>query len=180
MTKMYGIRELKEFNLNEYNSFIKGINTSGLICTSYYADTNAYKCIRAITANKKAKKNLSQPIQILYFQDNDLVSFQANCYAKGSLSNLNWDYDNRFQKFIPKTATNIDTFNVTLNTYATCYLPNIIAPKTKYCVVITWTLALEKISKDAIETVFTNIKKFNKNQETTIYLINNDKCFLTK
>ncbi len=169
---------LKKFDKEKYKQFVFGINHNDIKLQSFYADTASYNKIRNLSKDKELIKTLSQPIQILYFNEKDtLVSVQANCYAKGGLGNLNWNTDNRFDQFIPKTAMNVNSARLTLSDFST-YYPNDISSDKKYTVIIYWTLMLEKISKSAMETVINNIHRFHKENEVMIYLINNDKSFI--
>lgn len=50
-------------------------------------------------------KNLSQLVQILYFEKKQLVSYHLNCYARGGwMGNLDLNYDHKFDNYVPKTA----------------------------------------------------------------------------
>jgi hypothetical protein len=126
---------------------------------------------------------LSQPIQILYFDSTGrLISFHANCYAKGNLSGLDWNYDGRFEQFVPKSAIKLDSVYFSLNLIKDCLKTEINGnfknSKLKYTVVIFWTLMFETLSKKAIDLAIKNISQFGKQEEVAIYLINNDKAFL--
>jgi len=178
LSKMYGIKQLNSFNEKEYNNFIAKINNDR--CLSYIiSDSSQYKKVINLGHTQKEKNNLGQPIQILYFEKNVLKSYHINCLAKGSLTNLNWNTDNRFSVFIPKTAVNIDSLKINLKDYINIY-PNLKNRNDKrYTILIFWTLMLDKISYSAIETVFSNLKQYKKENETSVILINTDKYFST-
>lgn len=175
---MYGVQQLKDFNEKEYKDFISSLKEKNNFF-SIISDTNQYKNIIKLGRNPKEKNDFGQPVQILYFENNTIKSYHANCYVQGSLTNLNWNTDERFSAFIPKSAVPIDSLKINLNDYIKIY-PNITSQKgEKYTVLIFWTLMLEKISNSAIETVFFNLKQFNKKSETSVILINSDKYFST-
>ncbi len=171
LSKIYGVEELKSFNEKEYNNFVTHL-VEKYDLSSIISDTIQYKNIIKQGRSSKEKNNLGQPVQILYFDDNMIKSYHANCYAKGSLSNLNWNTEDRFSVFPPKSAILSDSLAINLEDYIDIY-PNITIQKDKkYTIVIFWTQMLSKVSKAAIETVFFNIKKFKKEKETLVTLIN--------
>ena len=175
LAKMYGIQELAGFDQEAYSAFVAGIKE----IDSFYSivsDTAQYKRVIALGKTPKAANDLGQPIQILYFQGNELKSFHANCYARGGLTNLNWNTANRFATFVPRTAVATDSLAVTLSEYSNIY-PDIALHQKEYTVLIFWTLMLGKISHSAIETVANNIQQAGKEKQTTVILINTDKYF---
>ncbi|MBX6361776.1 MAG: hypothetical protein IRZ03_17060 [Acidobacterium ailaaui] len=172
---------LKNFDKEKYEQFVANIDHHGIELKSFYADTTSYENVRHLSKDKILMKAFSQPIQILYFNKKDsLISVQANCYAKGGLTNLNWNTDNRFNQFVPKSAINVKSAELTLSDFSRCYPNNLISSDKKYTVIIYWTLMLEKISRSAIKMTIDNIRQFHKEKEVTIYLINNDKSFIQK
>ena len=175
LAKMYGIQELAGFDQAAYSAFVAGIKENDDFY-SIVSDTAQYKRVIALGKTPKAANVLGQPIQILYFQGNELKSFHANCYARGGLSNLNWNTANRFATFVPHTAVATDSLAVTLSDYSNIY-PDIALHQKEYTVLIFWTLMLGKISKSAIEVVTDNIKQAGKEKQTTVILINTDKYF---
>lgn len=180
LSKMYGISTLKKFDKEKCEQFVSTIDKKNIKFFSYYADTNSYNCVRKIPISNGVKKDFSQPIQIIYFNNDSLVSFHANCYAKGSASNLNWNIDNRFNQFIPKTAIDIDSAKFSIKDFSKCYPNQLIVKEKKVTVIIYWTLMLEKISKTAIETVINNIQNNKVENDVVVYLINNDQSFIEK
>jgi hypothetical protein len=179
--RLFGVKQLNGFQQDEYDKFVTGIrkkrptiNFVGIV-----SDTSQYRQVINLGNTAEQKNDFGQPIQILYFEYSLLKSYHANCYARGSLTNLNWNTDNRFAGFLPKSAVDTTNFSVKLKDYTKIY-PQIDArANQQYTVVIFWTLMLEKISANAIETVMANIDAFNKTKETTIFLINSDKFFST-
>lgn len=178
MYKAYGVRTLRKFDRNACEKAVASIDTKGIEVKQFYADTAAYKCTRRMPVSKKVRKDFSQPVQILYFRHDTLVSYHANCYAQGKPTQLNWNYAGRFEQFVPKSAIKLDSVPLQLSKFLNCNSNPLIVPKKKYTVVIYWTTMTEKISKDAIETVIDNINRFKANSESQILLINNDQAFV--
>lgn len=177
MSKAYGIKEITSFDEVAYNEFVAQIDTTGMDITSLIGEKAQYDSIRRTSTDTAFIKDLSQPIQMLYFKGNDLVSFQANCYAPGGLNKLNWNYDRRFDTFVPKTVHDNGSGKIHLADYIDRY-PEITENESKaYTLIITWSLMVEKISRDAIEIALNNVREFNRNHETNVYLINNDDAF---
>ena len=118
------------------------------------------------------RHKLYQPIQILYFEKDKLVSWHVNCTAPSHGFNLNWNYDQRFETFPPISPLNCDSINITLRQYKGVY-PEISGNK-DFTVLIFWTNVLAKVSQSAIKTTFENINKFHKNNLCDVFLINDD------
>lgn len=178
LSKLYGVNDLKKFDKEKCEKFISSIDKKGIKTYSFYADTNSYQCIRRIPLSKKIRKDFSQPVQIIYFNEDSLVSFHANCYAQGKVSNIDWNVNGRFDRFIPLSAIPLDSARFSLNDFAKCYSGEKPVKEKKYTVIIYWSRMLEKISGTAITTVINNIIRFNKKEEVVIYLINNDQSFI--
>ena len=85
-----------------------------------------------------------------------LRSYHINCTAKGGLSNLNWNTDQRFETFPPVSAVPITPQMQNLSKIRDIYGIN---DDSEYLIVVFWTNMLPKISKSAIETVKTNLRE---------------------
>ena len=176
VSKMYGIRQLDGFDEQRYNNFITKLKGHDNL-VYIISDTVQYLNVIRLGQTLKEKNDLGQPVQILYFENDILKSFHANCYARGGLKSINWNTKDRFSVFLPISATESDSLKISLNDYIRIY-PTIKRQKKKtYTVLIFWTLMLEKISYSAIETVLSNLKQFEKKDETLVILINSDKYF---
>lgn len=90
----------KEFNLPKEKTF--RLDTS-YISYLFSFDTTKYA---------DQVKNHYQPLQALYYnKSGQLVSFHINCYASNVPDNedLNWNQENAFASFIPKTVAPVDS-----------------------------------------------------------------------
>lgn len=175
LSDLYGVREINVFDESEVEAFHQKIEhpTINLIL-----DSIDFYELSKIETNELRTNDLTQPIQILYFEENKLSSFHANCYAKAKLNGfLDWNTNNRFDTFIPQSAINPANFEIEWNHYSK-KIPKLNSDK-KYKVLILWTLMLEKQSNEAINTVTQNLNKFNKQDSINLYLINIDKAFIT-
>ena len=90
----------KEFNLPKEKTF--------------RLDTNYRRYLFSFDTTKYADqiKNHYQPIQALYYDRDQLVSFHINCYAGIDVSgkdDLNWDQENAFASFLPKSVVPVDS-----------------------------------------------------------------------
>lgn len=176
LSNLYGVRQLKQFNQKDYESFLAKLPE----CVSYttiISSEEQYNQVIAIGKNKSQQNDFGQPVQILYFESALLKSFHANCYAKGSISNLNWNTDERFSTFLPMTAMEYEE-KIHLDLYNKIF-PEIQNPnEKKFVVLIFWSNMLRKVSLSAVETVVENIKQFDEIDNTAIYLINSDNFFV--
>lgn len=175
LSNLYGVREINVFDESEVEKFYQKIEHS---TTNLIIDSKDFYELSKIETNELRTNNLSQPIQTLYFEDNQLSYFHANCYAKGKLNgSLDWNTNNRFETFIPQSAINPANFDIEWWHY-TEKTPKLNSDK-KYKVLILWTLMLEKQTNEAINTVVQNLNKFNQQDSTDLFLINIDKAFIT-
>lgn len=171
---IFGVKNIDKFNPEKYETVISKLKQKYNF-EDIVADTNQYKKVINLGSNNSSKNNLGQPIQILYFDENELKSFHANCFAKGKFTSLNWNTNQRFNEFIPKSAINVNQFGISLKEYSNIF--DNINPRKRYTIIIFWTRMFERIALDAIKQVDENLKQFNKKDETIIYLINSDSYF---
>lgn len=172
---LYGIKKIETFDKNEYDSFLKDIPNT-LNYTSLISSSDQFRLKISSGEDEQERNDFGQPIQIMYFKNKELVSFHANCYAKGGIKSLNWNTDNRFSYFVPKSAKTLTHNNTYGNVIKEIY-PEIDYTVKEYTIVIFWSTVLKKISMSAIQTVFENLEDFSKHEECDIYLVNTDYFF---
>ena len=177
LSKKYGIEYLDSFDEKKYKEVVESIDFKNIPYYSTYQDSTAYEKIRNLSLSQIQKKDMSQPVQIYYFEDDSLVSFQANCYAKGKGGNLEWNTSNRFNTFPPVSAIDLDSFPIEKKSLLQSVKRVDTQNKSKYTVFIYWTRMFGKISESAVRTVIDNIETHSQQEQTIIYLINNDDYF---
>lgn len=89
-----------------------------------------------------------------------------------SLTGIDWDTDNRFDTYPPKSALLLDSNTVSLTALKHIY-PEINTNKNDV-IIIFWTSILWKLSLEAMYEVEKNLIKFNKVNKVDIVLINVD------
>lgn len=100
------------------------------------------------------KKNILQPLRVHYFIDEQLKSNLINCYAPGKgISKLDWESDNRFSLFPPKTHY---TFKNKLNLNIFYDLTKLNKPKKSIVVLIFWSNILKKIAQNLLNWLLIN------------------------
>ena len=173
--KIYGVDPIENFDEDKYDKVVNIFNSEYDNISSYISEDKSFK--EYSNLDSTIKNDLGQPIQILYFDGDTLKSFHANCYAKGSITgNLNWNYADRFESFIPKSATDIENKNIKLSDIKQIYS---ITNKTDgITVVFFWTNFLGKASIRAFNTITDNIKTYSTYQDVNIIAINTDYSFL--
>jgi hypothetical protein len=172
----YGYNEPSEYNEDEYMEFISDIDTTQI---KHFESSNyQYKQYIELADDSARKKDFNQPVQILYFKDSKLISYHANCYAKGTLSGIDWNYENRFDQFPPKSAIQSSLFNLSLLEITNIY--DRITPAKKYTVLVFWSWMLEGVSKDAVSTVLDNRINNGADKSCEVFLINTDKYWSEK
>lgn len=177
LQRLYGIEPLSSFDEEEYQNTLNEIASkySGPIISIISQDSLLDQYSRVDTS---FESNTTQPIQILYFQGNYLKSFQANCFAKGSLfGNLNWNYDGRFDTFFPTSALPLKDKNLLLSDIKNIY--KIGQPTDDITIVFFWTNLMQKKSIEAFELIVDNIASYSLDREPTIIAINTDHFYIT-
>ena len=176
LAAMFGVKPVKEFSVADYQSFLSKIPEE-IEYISIISTEEQFKNVIKQGIDSIQKHALSQPVQILYFRQNHLVSFHANCYARGGFGGLDWNTDNRFSVFIPRSAVTYDISNILLDNYSTIFPEISLKNENYYTIIIFWTNLIRRISFSAIETVIENAAQFNKLANCRIYLINTDKFY---
>ena len=169
---LFGFREINGYNAEQCEKFYKKLpkdfEFAPLVCTE-----KQFMQVSELGADSMQMKNLYQPLKIMYFHGDSLVSFHVNCYCPPTLGfNLNWNYNHQFDEFPPATTVPLEGYTLTLKDLHDVF-PEIKGGK-EYTVLVFWTNMLHKISKSEIKTVYNNLKKFGQLDEVDVYLINDD------
>lgn len=173
MYKMAGIEAIKEFDKNKVEQVekeFKKLNPEVIMKTAsknqfhsyveYFGDFN--------------KNDLKQPIQIHYYTIDSLASFHANCYAKGSIGgSLDWNYNGKFNEFIPKTSTQIKNNKGLSFVLQQFNLPEL---NTDNTIIFFWSNIMPKHSIEAYNLVINNLK--TSKEKSTLITINTDNFFV--
>jgi len=179
---LFGFREINGYNAEQCEKFYKKLpkdfEFTPLVCN----ETQFWQ-VSELGADSVQKKDLYQPLKIMYFHGGSLVSFHINCYCPPTLGfNLNWNYKHQFDEFPPATTVPLEGYTLTLKDIQGVF-PEIKGEK-DYTVLVFWTNMLHKISRSEIKTVYKNLKRFGMavpepvegphHSSAEIYLINND------
>ena len=173
---MYGYKPIKQFDQKDYDQMITSVLDRDFKINpivSEYEQFDAYRT--CIQDSLWQHQTAVQPVQILYFKKDSLISYHINCTAKGGFSNLNWNTDQRFETFPPLSAVTITPQMQNLSKIRDIYG---IHDDSEYLIVVFWTNMLPKISKSAIETVKTNLRENGAVKKAAIVLINTDKFYV--
>ena len=171
---LFGFREINGYNAEQCEKFHKKLpkdfEFTPLVCN----ETQFWQ-VSELGADSVQKKDLYQPLKIMYFHGGSLVSFHINCYCPPTLGfNLNWNYKHQFDEFPPATTVPLEGYTLTLKDIQGVF-PEIKGEK-DYTVLVFWTNMLHKISRSEIKTVCRNLKRLGPSTGSGIkvYLINND------
>jgi hypothetical protein len=174
---MYGYKPIKQFDHNEYDAVISSVSDENFKIYPLISDSAQFASYRMILSDSLWQhKTSAQPVQILYFKGNTLVSYHINCTAQGGLTGLNWNTDHRFETFPPASAMPITSSMSSMSEIRNIYH---ITDNKEYLIVVFWSNMLSKISKSAIETVKANLSKYGNNDQASIVLINTDKYYVS-
>lgn len=177
---IYGIDLIKEFNASLYEETLENMTDDydGDFLPIISTDSAFREYIAKFS--DLTEKNASQTIQMLYFEGDNLVSYQVSCLAKASRlnGNLDWNHTGSFNKFVPPSAIDLDGVKGTLNNILDIYA---IPPSPqKHTIVFFWTNMVQRHSKAAFRTLIQNLKEHYPNTTDTpkIILINTDHFYI--
>ena len=171
---LFGFREIHGYDTEQCEKFYKKL-PKDFEFTPLVCNEKQFMQVSELGADSMQMKNLYQPLKILYFHGDSLVSLHINCYCPPTLGfNLNWNYNHQFDEFPPATTVPLDGYTLTLKDLQAVF-PEIKGGK-DYTVLVFWTNILHKISRSEIKTVCRNLKRFGplSGSRTEVYLINND------
>ncbi|MCQ2275735.1 MAG: hypothetical protein MJZ87_02115 [Bacteroidales bacterium] len=174
---LYGYKPLKQFDQKDYDLMITSVLDQDYKISHIVSDYEQFDAYRTCIQDSLWQHQTAvQPVQILYFKKDLLRSYHINCTAKGGLSNLNWNTDQRFETFPPVSAVPITPQMQNLSKIRDIYG---IDDDSEYLIVVFWTNMLPKISRSAIETVKTNLRENGAVNKAGIVLVNTDKFYVT-
>ena len=170
LRKNYGYHDPADFNESAYRSFISSLDTARF--THVQSTAPQFERYIALVSDSARKKDLSQPVQILYFNDTTLVAYHANCYARGGLSGIDWNWNGAFDRLPPGTAIEPALFGLDLPELRAIY--GEVEPTRNYTVVVFWSWMVEEVSRDAVQTVIGNIDSSGNSDQCSVVLVNSD------
>lgn len=178
LSKWYGINELEEFNQEDCDAFLNGLDLTAfdevdrVYWDSAKTATFAYSAAPASTAI--TKKDWQQPVQLIYLNGaGEVISYHANCYAPGKFTGLDWNFEGRFETFPPHSAVELEKPVV---------LPvrwfGSDQKSKRYNLVVVWSLRFEGITRDAVKTAAINKTNLAGDSKVRALFINVDRWFL--
>lgn len=172
MPMLFGFREIHGYDAEQCEKFYKKLPKDFAFAPVVCNDEQFFQ-VSNLGADSMQMKDLYQPLRIMYFHGDSLVSFHINCYCPPTvLFNLNWNFKNQFDVFPPETSVPVDGYTLTRNDLQAIF-PEIEGEE-DYTVLVFWTNMLHKVSKSEIMTVYKNLKKFGQLDKVEVYLINED------
>lgn len=175
--RIYGINEINGLNDKGYNKFIKLIPEE-IDCLSIIGTGEQFGLATNLTDDENLRHKLYQPIVLLYFKEDSLVTIQYNCAVRSNGFEVDWNWNHDFDYFPPQSALELKNISLNRSSFEGIYQE--ICDNKTYSVIVFWTNLLPRYAKTALREVLDNIIRFKKTQETKIYLINNDIFFSKK
>ena len=153
MPLLFGLQEIDGYDAEQCARFYKKL-PKDFAFTPLVCDEAQFFQVSQLGADSMQKKDLYQPLKIMYFHGDSLMSFHINCYCPPTLGfSLNWNFKNQFDVFPPTTTVPLEGYTLRL---------------------VFWTNMLAKISRSEIKTVHKNLKKFGHLNDAEVYLVNDD------
>ena len=169
---LFGFREINSYDAEQCERFYKKL-PKDFAFTPLVCDEKQFRQVSELGADSMQMKDLYQPLKIMCFHGDSLVSLHINCYCPPTLGfNLNWNYDHQFDVFPPTTSVPLDGYTVKLSDMQAVF-PEIKGEK-NYTVLVFWTNMLHKVSKGEVKTVYKNLRRFCHLNDVDVYLVNVD------
>ena len=171
---LVGFREIHGYDAEQCEKFYKK-PPKDFVFTPLVCNEKQFMQVSSLGADSMQMKNLYQPLKIMYFHGDSLVSLHINCYCPPTLGfNLNWNYDHQFDVFPPRSSVALDGYTLKRADLQAIFRE--IKGEKDYTVLVFWTNILYKISRSEIRTVYRNLKRFGPltGSGAEVYLINND------
>ena len=175
MSVLYGVRNIDKFEQERCDDFAASVVRESISLSALVSDSLQFVGYWNLFADTLWKRTAVQPVQILYFMGDTLVSYHVNCYAKGGMASLDWNTDNRFGQFPPQSAVPLTTLQLSFPQIAELYG---VEAKKDLKIVVFWTNMLAKISKSAVNAALDNVEKHGQNKKCEVFIINTDKFFI--
>lgn len=178
--ELIGIRSFQSLSEKKHKRLLRKMDASYenafLIDTTYINFLN----VEDTSYKRIEKKNHYQPIQAIYFGHQAYPqSWFINCYAPG-FPNLNWNVDNAFSTFPPKSPAPVDSLLSFDQLFGLAKplvgnTPPKYSAEQPYTVAIIWNRFMFKQSKRLNKLVIQNLQ--NSDVPYRILYINNDNIF---
>ena len=169
---LFGFREIHGYDAEQCEKFYRKL-PNDFAFTPLVCNEEQFRQVSNLGADSMQMKDLYQPLKIMYFHGDTLVSYHINCYCPPTLGfNLNWNYNHQFDEFPPTTSVPLDGYTVKLSDMQAVF-PEIKGEK-NYTVLVFWTNMLHKVSKGEVKTVYKNLRRFCHLNDVDVYLVNVD------
>ena len=177
---VFGLREIDGYNAEQCAKFYKKL-PKDFAFTPLVCNDEQFFAVSQLGADSMQMHDLYQPLKIMYFHGDTLVSYHINCYCPPTLTfNLNWNFNHQFDVFPPTTTVPLDGYTLTRSDMQAIF-PDI-KGESDYTVLVFWTDMLHKISRSEIRTVYRNLKRYGPStgsgtlddSKVEVYLINDD------
>ena len=131
MPMLFGFREINGYDAVQCEKFYKKL-PKDFAFTPLVCDEKQFWQVSELGADSMQMKDLYQPLKIMYFHGDSLVSLHINCYCPPTLGfNLNWNFKHQFDVFPPATTVPLEGYTVT-RTQMQSVFPEIKGEKTVY------------------------------------------------
>ncbi len=172
MPMLFGLQEIHGYNAEQCEKFYRKL-PNDFALTPLVCNEEQFRQVSNLGADSMQMKDLYQPLKIMYFHGDTLVSYHINCYCPPTLGfNLNWNFNHQFDEFPPRTSVPLDGYALKRSDMQAVF-PEIAGEK-DYTVLVFWTNMLHKVSKGEVKTVYKNLRRFCHLNDVDVYLVNVD------
>lgn len=176
--KLVGLQEIEVFSQKDYDQSVKKIKEIYPDSAQFIVSTEEQFIAYSSLVETDKQYALTKPIQILYFKQDNLISFHSSCNVPLDYWTwkLNWNEENRFEQCPPKSSMpvlDIDVQQIKQLYHFT------LEDDYQNTIIVFWSHLLEKQVYEAVRTVVKNITLY-KEETPKLIFINVDQAFLGK
>lgn len=176
--RLVGLQEIEVFSQKDYDNSVEKIKEIYPDSAQFIVSTNEQFIAYSSLVEADKQYVLTKPIQILYFKQDNLVSFHSSCNVPMDYWTwkLNWNEENRFEQCPPKSSMLV--LDIDLQQIKQLYHFSL-EDEHQHTIIVFWSRLLEKQVYEAVRTVVKN-KALYKEGSPKLIFINVDQAFLGK
>ncbi|MCC9044402.1 hypothetical protein LNQ81_17145 [Myroides sp. M-43] len=176
--KLVGLQEIEIFSQKDYDKSVEKIKEIYSDSAQFIVSTNEQFIGYSSLVESDKQYVLTKPIQILYFKQDNLVSFHSSCNVPLDYWTwkLNWNEENRFEQCPPKSS--MPVLDIDLQQIKQLYHFSL-EDEHQHTIIVFWSRLLKKQVYEAVRTVVKN-KALYKEETPKLIFINVDQAFLGK
>lgn len=176
--RLVGLQEIEVFSQRDYDKSVEKIKEIYPDSAQFIVSTREQFIAYSSLVEADKQYVLTKPIQILYFKEDNLVSFHSSCNVPLDYWTwkLNWNEENRFEQCPPKSS--MPVLDIDLQQIKQLYQFSL-EDEHQHTIIVFWSRIMEKQVYEAVRTIVKNNTLY-KEESPKLIFINVDQAFLGK